>query len=455
MRIIYLVLFVVGCGVYEEESEIEFITHEHVGVPSIGFLMTKVHRPYWVIGYLLDGGCELRQNEDKLKADLRHYLRVWLAPLKEISLKNKAIVDEFKLENIQSHQHKEPYFNNIRGGVDLVVRYTCKFGASHARKGGVNSDGIYPPFIVMMTTNPAILLHELGHTIGLMDTYAFGNKGVNGHSHDYFRRTMGNQPPSIMSSMTSYDKDHNQRPVLSDDDKRGIKWLYFRYFTGKIHSTYNCYFPGYELEILHKNGHKGCAPVNPLLFLIKNGYPINTMKYPILEEKIQSFFGKRESYGNQLYPSHYLAAMPNNRGLDIFHQIFNYKLPLKHEIYSVKDRKGRTPLHYAIQAGNDKLLSVLLEEEQGLGGNIILKNGMTLLHFAVQHVQLKSVCLLLLHKTTDQTIRDRMRLTPLERAYSRVQFWKRRGRQQEVKAMKQIISLFDSYETNSLKTCDS
>ena len=468
MRIICLVMLIIGCGVYEEESEVGFITHEHVQSPSLGFLITKVHRPYWVVGYFFGDRCGIRQNENEIKSNLRHYLRVWLAPLKKISLKNKDIVDVFRVRNIQTEQNKEPYFNNVRGGVDLVVKYTCEFGTrtpSYAMEGGVNNKGNYPPFIVMRTKREATLLHELGHTIGLMDTYAFVNLGVSGQSHDYFERTIGNQPPSIMSSMFFPNRDSKERPVLSEDDKKGIKWLYLKYFTRKIDNTNKCYFPGYELELLHRNGHKGCVPSNPLMFLVKNGYTSDTINRYLSEKSIQQLLNKKEKTGNQLYPLHYLAAMPNEGGWLVFRQhlilSWQHSVLLKHADLNVTDRRGQTPLHYAIKAGNTKVVSAYLSanfwgskvsgklEDSVIDENIKLPNGMTYLHFAIQHAQIQSVCLLLMYEAADQTLEDRWGLTPVERANSRVRFWRRKGNQQKVKAMKQIISLFDSYESNS------
>ena len=82
-----------------------------------------------------------------------------------------------------------------------------------------------------------VLTHELGHTFGLADTYA--RPGVM-RSRGGLPWTAGKQPWSIMSGGHQYA---DIPLTLSEDDKRGIIWLY-KYFNEGL-ATDDCFFADY------------------------------------------------------------------------------------------------------------------------------------------------------------------------------------------------------------------
>ena len=105
------------------------------------------------------------------------------------------------------------------------------------------------------------LAHELGHAFGLADTYVIRAEGKP-ISTGGITRTVGKQPASIMSSSKSFAKSD---VVLSEDDRRGIVWLYKAKHEGL--ATEDCFFPDYVYE----HEPSGCRPKYPLIFEAKHG----------------------------------------------------------------------------------------------------------------------------------------------------------------------------------------
>lgn len=441
MRTICLVSLIVGCGAYEEKSEVGFITHKHVGRDSLGFLITKVHRPNLTVGYYFGDNCGLRPKEKDLRSDIVHSLRTWLSSIKDTSIANREIVDEFVVKNIQQRKDKTK-------NLDLIIKYTC--GSLIPSKFFFGN----PPTIVLRDGTE--LLHEMGHAFGLMDTYALANLGVKGDSYDYFPETIGNQPPSVMSGERFYkdpDQVYRQNIDISADDRNGMAWLYMSYYSrNKIDGINDCYFPTYELELLHKDGDKGCAPRNPLIFMFKNGYTTHQLRNRMIYDRtITPLVNKQEKTGDRLYPLHYAAMIPNDKGLHIFFggDVYADAIIYRYTDINVTDRKGWTPLHYLIRAGNKTTIAYLIEtqhwdEEDYSAIDLFyrLPNGMTYLHIAVQFAQVEAVCLLLKHNATDESLKDRWKLTSRQRAGSRLRYWERKENQQMVTRMKKIVSLF-------------
>ena len=98
-----------------------------------------------------------------------------------------------------------------------------------------------------------VLLHELGHVFGLVDTYVVGGGVKTG------------QPHSIMSSAIPF-QNSTGKLTLADDDIRGAQWLY-NYFHNKG-QLQDCLFPDYEAR--HDNAYGlMCVPKNVLLDSIK------------------------------------------------------------------------------------------------------------------------------------------------------------------------------------------
>lgn len=463
MRIIFLLLMLTSaCQDYEEESDVEFIGYSQIPYFSeMNFLITKVHEPSWTVGYYFGDNCGLRPKEEKLISNATYLIRLWLDSLRESPLVRQKITNKFYFKNVQQYKGDEPHFENISDEIDFFINYKCDRTWSHVLVG------VHPPIIILGKEtirnetgyDPFTILHELGHVLGLMDTYALGNHSVKGESYDYFFSTLGNQLPSVMSGLQLKKPDAGNIPKIEDytlatDDKKGLEWLYLNYFfSNKTARGNDCYFPGYELELLHENGDRGCVPSNPLIFMIKNGYPTDIIISNLNRETpLQQSINKRTK--DQLTFLHYVAMIPNDQGLQFFSVYNNFRGILAYANVNITDRRGQTPLHYAIRAGNNKIVKQLIRtnnwEIEPIDLNKQLPNGMTYLHFAVQFANVETSCLLLALENTDQSLEDQWGLTARQRATQRLKHWSsdQYRDQQQIDRIRQIIAMLDGQESD-------
>lgn len=475
MRIVCLALLVVGCGVYEEGSEVGFIGYPQVpNYENYPFLITKVHKPSWTIGYYFGERCGVRTSEksESLKLYVEYMLNLWLEPIRESPLTKRKVVSDFLFKHIQ-----EPIdLTRISKIFDFFIKFDCSSSLNENEVSHVKH-GDHSPLVVLQKFDPNlvnplktgdyrdntgyepfVILHELGHVIGLLDTYASPNHSVKGESYDYFHSMIGNHPPSVMSG---YDiwlggdfgriGRHYTEFRLTEDDKKGIEWLYKNYFhQNKVKNRNECYFPTYEMELLHKDGSKGCVPSNPVTYLIKNGYPADYITTLIKEEPaLRPFVKKKEKQGNQLSALHYAAMSPYSNYRELFK---GWNLVLYTDNLDIKDKRGQTPLHYTIRAMKDVLTRYLVDTygvklngTNRLGGDKFidlkakLPNGMTYLHFAAQFGNYHALCPLLERGNIDETLEDKWGLTPLDRANARLRYWKRKGDKNMIERMKATI----------------
>ena len=479
MRIVCLALLVVGCGVYEEDSEVGFIGYPQVpGYENRSFLITKVHKTSWTIGYYFGERCGIRTKDERLKSYINHKIGLWLAPLKELPEAKRKIVNNLIYKKLPRGNKRKSYFTKMSKTIDLFIKFDCNPEAgirSHAILGN------HPPIIAIHKEDsfsvditgydPFALLHELGHAMGLLDTYAFNNPSIKGESYEYFytypNATLGNHPPSVMSGggfrfdptgewaeSRAKWKDY----IIVGDDKKGIEWLYVNYFHPDKVSKNECYFPTHELELLHQDGTRGCVPSNPLLSLLKTGYPIQSIRSMVNKEPpLQQLVNKKEKIGNRLAPFHYAAMMPNNRALELFAgfpRVPEWNI-IQYADINIKDRRGQTPLHYAIRAGNHKIIEYLIKdhntrysEEDAIDLSIRLPNKMTYLHWAVQFANVNTTCLLIKHRSVKNLLKDRWGLTAKQRASLRLRHWKRRDNQQMVSKMRDIFNMLNNEDPN-------
>ena len=107
-----------------------------------------------------------------------------------------------------------------------------------------------------------VLLHEIGHAFGLLDTYPRNIGEEFQVSRGGLSRTIGHQPASVMSGLNI---PHPWPTRISQDDANGIVWLY-RFYHENL-PLEDCIFPDYELE----KSPDGCRPKYPLIFEIKHG----------------------------------------------------------------------------------------------------------------------------------------------------------------------------------------
>ncbi len=110
------------------------------------------------------------------------------------------------------------------------------------------------------------LMHEMGHTFGLADTYVRGNKKGIYDSTGGLDKTAGTQPASIMASLFVESielgiipkDDWDDLKYISQDDANGIVWLYKYYHENQ--PLEDCYFPDYTFQ----ENPRGCVPISPL-----------------------------------------------------------------------------------------------------------------------------------------------------------------------------------------------
>lgn len=118
----------------------------------------------------------------------------------------------------------------------------------------------------MMTS----IIHELGHAFGLADTYAIPKGGSNtgkesiNYSTGGSKKTVGQQPMSMMGFASLVGVGSEGEPFITVDDVEGIRWLY-RLAHAKA-STNEC-----PEDYVRENDTLGCAPRYPLIFAVKRG----------------------------------------------------------------------------------------------------------------------------------------------------------------------------------------
>ncbi len=255
------------------------------------WLISRVHEPEWKIGYRYGVDCkpEDRQNDEALKEAISFSIRRWLEPLKELN-PDRPIVDKFvyelqadftplsleereELEGLpidELERWRDENLKEIRS-VDLQVTFECTQGISYAAIGL-----IYPPAVFMQRGTEIkggmlpVLIHELGHAFGLADTYA--REGYM-RSRGGLHRTTGIQPASIMSA--HYHDGDKRVDNISEDDKRGIIWLY-NYFYGNL-GTNDCIFADYIIEYFVEEP-RACRPKHTLIFEAKHNPTIHALQ---------------------------------------------------------------------------------------------------------------------------------------------------------------------------------
>ena len=290
---------------------------------SLNILIRKVHEPQWKIGYNFILGCAgtFEPQEEELKAAMTKALRAWLQPLRE-RYPNKVFTDDFIFVQMPDIEkcHKDDGWE--RGGgreqVDVYITFSC---------GPVKTSFINWSFVgassVCMRNAPIInksfigtLVHELGHAVGMLDTYATPVQTSTGG----LAGTAGKQPTSVMAGISVLERpDH-----IAEDDKNGVIWLYKHYY--EDHSAKDCFFPDY----VHI-GRGFCEPKYPLIFEAKHGNFVSVE-----------------------------MILKDDPTLEL----------------NAHDASGMTALHYAVQRLDRKMVEALLAK-QGIKVNILGKGNHT------------------------------------------------------------------------------
>ena len=234
-------------------------------------LLEIIDKPQWRIGYNFTFNCPaaFRKKEPELKEMLIKSVQVWLEPLRE-RYPHRQFTDDFlfvRMPDIATCVDAD-FDDHLLGKVDIHIVFDCAGGRSFARLG--SKEGA--PAGVCMRTDLRIenlmshifhvLVHEVGHTYGLGDTYV--EPGQEDHpirrSTGGLAQTVGKQPTSVMAGLVAIERPDQ----IGEDDKNGIiylyKWLY------EDHPANDCFFPDY---VSVKPGI--CEPKYPLIFEAKHG----------------------------------------------------------------------------------------------------------------------------------------------------------------------------------------
>ena len=363
---------------------------------NLNNLIRRVHKAEWVIGYVYTDNCPpaARKNGAAIEEAITTSLRAWLKPVRELNT-GKPVVDDFRyVPNLVF-----PLSEAERKSYDLLISFFCDFGKSHALVG---ADEVRSPYIKLhrgteVDRFAGVLLHEMGHAFGLLDTYIRPHLTLEELrvSRGGLATTIGHQPASVMSGLNF------PLPVpsrISQDDANGIVWLYKFYHENL--PLEDCIFPDYELE----KSPDGCRPKYPLIFEIKHGREELAIGV-IGQDKNTDINAKDETGATAL---DYALAKGYNLLVD--------RLLLHPDIeVNSTDGDGLTALHHAVLQRNESAVKALLAHE-GIDVNIKDGQGLTALHQAVMQKDPNAVKVLLAHKDIDVEVKDKDGVTPLQLA---------------------------------------
>ena len=270
--LIVAVALLSGCIVKQPAGHAKFMSFRHRHGVKQGLLIRRVDKPQWKIGYRFEAECQddFRRKEPQLKEAVTTALRLWLKPLHALKLPH-PITDAFlylRQADFHGNESKVADQATLRE-LDARITFGCKVGRTHARIWL----GVAPEVYLRAGTDIDNyfmygLIHELGHAFGLEDTYVMrNNPGSNlkpMQNKGGLSFTVGTQPASIMSGERNTDV---QILHITEDDKRGIEWLYRHFYEGL--PIEDCLFPDYVLE----EEPRGCIPKYPLIFEVKHASP--------------------------------------------------------------------------------------------------------------------------------------------------------------------------------------
>ena len=371
-----LVFLVLGaCKAVRTEGDTKFITVAQSDPRSFrnnkNVLVKRVHEKHWDIFYRFSKDCPAGQKTEKnyriLRQQLEKLIKVWLAPLKEIT--NRPIVDRFVFYKSKENNPKLPR-NNQRVEYEISADFSCKTGRSLGSgssrlvqikrvMGDAHSMRVISPDLPYATDS---LLHELGHVFHLADTYV-GNIGFSPPSSGGLLETIGSQPRSVMSSVGCWNQG-NQGLCL--DDKRAIQWLYRYYWENLDPKKCPPEFV-YEELTQTKNGLKrtvgGCVYRQPLLIELRQRHL--SVVNRLLKDDKKLKINDKDKYGHTALHHvalvHLYGSKSEVRGL--VEEILKYP----GINVNITDKHGNAPLHWVTWFGNKELgwQMLFLDEVRG------------------------------------------------------------------------------------------
>ncbi len=239
-------LAVIGCLLFSiTPTAHDFVSSEHhVFKKWRTDLIKKVHKDHWDIGYRYGDDCKVdnRPEAKDLEEAITKALQIWLQPLRDMKTK-QPIVNDFR------YQIQADLRIDNRKHLDLGVTFYC-VPKGRSRAGVLDNPNI-PPHVEIdegTDVNDQIfifaLIHELGHAMGLGDTYTL--RVANRTTKGGLEVTRGTQPAAVMA----FHLYPRTKQYLSEDDKNGIIWLYKVEYEGL--DPADCFFQTTSLKRLQK-----------------------------------------------------------------------------------------------------------------------------------------------------------------------------------------------------------
>lgn len=338
----FTLTLIASCIIRNNPAQRKFITYEH-RLSNKNLLIHKITDPSWKIAYRYGAECKPndRGARERLEAAVTTALNTWLQPLRDLKPAN-PITNVFHFQ--QQKDFNGDMWTDVEEllAVDARVTFRCKNGFSFTSLSAVPPD-VFTLLGAKLT--PALLshlTHELGHAFGLVDTYVgniYGSMSSGG-----LAGTVGRQPSSVMAVLPTREISTGGEILtgIDEDDKRGIIWLYKRFYENI--DLEDCFFPDYVLE----KEPLGCRPKHPLIFEVKHSRPRYALR--LLDEDPSTDVNAQNVAG--MTALHYAV---------MYEKTHVVKKLLEHKDIKpgLKDKQGRTALDIAREAGLDRMLELL------------------------------------------------------------------------------------------------
>ena len=451
-KILFLMIVTILAACHEGQvAETEFVALDQekgYWFSSPSFLIKKVHARQWRIayGFTDNNRCGNRfsgRYGEQLLASVSSSLRVWLGALSA----KRNIVDDFRYE-------LRRYRSNLRGlplrfgwlekKPDLTIVFYCQRGRSfmytepvpslHMLRAVDNSD--YNRLTDLRYYRASTLLHEIGHAFGLGDTYVDRSRLARrlrryNRSDGGARITTGKQPIAVMNRHHHVALDAQGDLRLATDDFDGMQWLYGRY-VAKNTKRKSCPHDYYR-----ERKTKGCAPVYPLIFAVKQG--VWRVVDDLLREDTSIDINTQDRLGNTAL--HYAARA--TQGNDLYYYLLhkgadtsirnqegdtaaelrrrNTAVPRDLAVAIVNELKQRGAVAYATWLLNyavrkDVAVAKRALRSMGVAINRSNRNELVMLHYAAYHGSVQLLQVLLQQPAIDVNIRTNAGNTALHYA---------------------------------------